>query len=245
MSEKSDKLSVKTEFGIIKRSLPEVYKGEPFSLKKYYSKSRIGRIFGSMHIDRLFEQGLAILGDSIPDDFDILNRTILTFLKKDFKDYIREVEQLENDYFRFDISSLPEDLFKTFESLCMDILSSNSSMLHIDAGKYDNAHLLKLIELNILEDKLTSDSGIVKGVKIKHNCVYQYLIEFYCNFSDILSRTKQKLLSLQKNKTFNSNELSKQIDVDKILFDIIRYELRRTKKIKVIELNGDMFRLQD
>ena len=86
LSEKSDKLSVKTEFGIIKRSLPEVYKGEPFSLKKYYSKSRIGRIFGSMHIDRLFEQGLAILGDSIPDDFDILNRTILTFLKKDFKD---------------------------------------------------------------------------------------------------------------------------------------------------------------
>ncbi|MBI9032255.1 trypsin-like peptidase domain-containing protein [bacterium] len=243
--EKSDKLSVKAEYGIFKGGLPEVYKEEPFSVKNYYSKYQIGDTFCSMYIDRLFESGLALLGESIPDDFDLLNRTILTFLKEDFENYIKDVKQLENDSFSFDISSLPKDLFETFESLCKDILSSNNSMLRIDDDKYDNNHLLKLIELKILEDKFTSNSGIVKGVRIRHNCIYQYLIKFYSNFSEIFLRTKQKLLSLQKNKIFNSNELSKQIDVDKILFDIIRCELKRTKKIRMIELNGDMFRLQD
>ena len=184
-----------------------------------------------------------VFGLDLPDDFDVLNRSVLEQLKDDLDDYYKKKDKEKIDSFTYNEENLTEDELKMFKQICIEILDREKGLNNVlwgDGSKYDNDSLLKLNELNYFSIALINMLNTVVRFKINPNSFYAYLQNYFSNFKPIRLMLINKLKTLNSQAHFLSKDIANELEVNPVIINSLIYQFDRDGIVEIHgNINGD------
>ncbi|MCF7919216.1 MAG: type I restriction enzyme HsdR N-terminal domain-containing protein [Candidatus Cloacimonetes bacterium] len=207
-----------------------------YSYKNYCDKEDLLDYIAHGSVDGILTFSRHTFGDSIPDNFDVLNRSILKQLKDDLDNYYEFMEKKKIDSFSFNVNELTNDELGVFKEICKNLLhveqDSNDNCLWGDGRADINDTLLRLNDLNYFSLAHINMLNEVRKFRLNPNSFYAYLENYYPDFNSIKNKVINKINSLDIKFYIFSQQLALELDVNPRIVNGIIYNLEKKNFVK-------------
>lgn len=207
-----------------------------YSYKNMCDKEDILNYILHSRVEGILAFSSRTFGVSLPDNFDVLNRSILKQLKSDLDNYYESMEKIKIDSFSFNINELTNDELGVFKEICKNLLhieqDSNDNRLWGNGHADINDSLLRLNDLNYFSLTHINMLNEVKRFRLNPNSFYAYLENYYPDFNLIKNKVINKINSIDIKSHIFSKELALELDLNPRILNTIIYNLEKRNFVK-------------